>query len=96
MIAQVPDPTSALPGWLAGGGLSAIMLWLLVRAEKHVDEVTKDCNARVETANQRTDAAEQRYRDMVERNADKLYSAVAELGRATEAIQRLQNRGKSA
>ena len=37
VLAQVPDPTNALPAWLTGGGIAAILVYLLVRAEKRND-----------------------------------------------------------
>lgn len=80
IFSQIADPTSALPGWLAGGGLSAIFGWLLARAEKRLD-----------ATNTRLDACEERYRDMVERNMDKTYDAVAQLSRVTDALREQQN-----
>jgi hypothetical protein len=93
LLAQsVPDPTSALPGWIVGGGASGILTWLLVRAEKRVDEQTKSFITQLADKDERLDACEQRYRDMVERFGEKTYDAVAQIGRATEVVQRLADK----
>lgn len=84
-LAQSPvDPTSALPGWLVGGSLSGILTWLLIRAEKRCEAETK-----------RVDESEARYREMVQRYSEKTFEATAQLGRATEALQTLVNRGRN-
>jgi hypothetical protein len=93
LIAQsVPDPTSALPGWIVGGGASGILTWLLIRSERRIDEQNKSYVAQLAEKDEQLDACEQRYRDMVERFGEKTYDAVLQLGRATEAVQRFADK----
>jgi hypothetical protein len=92
-IAQTsPDPTSALPGWIVGGGASGILTWLLLRAERRIDEQYKNHITQLSEKDERLEACEQRYRDMVERFGEKTYDAVVQLGRATEVVQRLADK----
>lgn len=53
ILGQVPDPTNSLPAWLTGGGLAAILVYLLIRAEKRNDVLL----ARVDALNVAHDKA---------------------------------------
>lgn len=97
------DPTAALPGWIAGGGVAGILGWLLYRSEharseeqKRYDAALAEAQKRYDAlrtdADRRVDAAEERHRDMADRYAGKHYEAAAALGHAAETIRSLADR----
>ncbi len=84
--------------WLTGGGILAVLGWLLYRAEKRVDDIQERLTAAEQRHaealdeadkrhTERLDAAEQRYRDMAEKYAGRTYEAITTLGEATSAVR---------
>lgn len=89
-----PDPTSALPAWLTGTGLAAVLGWLLYRAEHARSELEKRHDAAMAAERMRLDACEERSRTILREATERTWEAVAALGKATDLIQAFADRDR--